>query len=123
MNETYNRVRARLLSLPGAADDRPFGPEPLVAKVGGKMFALLSHGDAHATVSLKVDPLEGEALRSTWSSIQPGYHLNKRHWVTVTLDGSLPDELVNDLIDDSYALVVKGLTKAAREALRVLSDE
>jgi len=107
----------RLLSLPGAIDDRPFGPEPLVAKVGGKMFALLSAGLPHASVSLKIDPVEGEALRETWPAIIPGYHLNKRHWITVALDGTIPDELVDDLIRDSYDLVINGLSRAARDAL------
>lgn len=117
MDDVFERVAARLLALPGAIDDRPFGPEPLVAKVGGKMFALLSHGESHASLSLKIDPLEGEALRETWPAIQPGYHLNKRHWITATLDGSLPDALIDDLIQDSYDLVVKGLSRAVREGL------
>jgi predicted DNA-binding protein (MmcQ/YjbR family) len=116
-SQIYVSVAERLLSQPGAIEDRPFGPEPFVAKVGGKMFALLSEGHDHPTISLKVDPEEGELLRTTWDAIGPGYHLNKRHWVTITLDGSLPDDLLTELIQDSYALVVKGLPRAARESL------
>lgn len=117
MDDTHPRVHALLAGLPGAVEDTPFGPDALVFKVGGKMYALLSPERRPVTLSLKVDPLEGEALRQTWAAISPGYHLNKRHWITVTLDGTLPDDLLQDLIRDSYDLVVRGLTRAARAAL------
>jgi predicted DNA-binding protein (MmcQ/YjbR family) len=117
MDDGYTRVHAQLSRLPGAVEDTPFGPEARVFKVGGKMYAILSRGQQVATVSLKVDPLEGEALRQTWAAITPGYHLNKRHWITASLDGTLPDSLIDDLIRDSYDLVVRSLTRAARAAL------
>jgi predicted DNA-binding protein (MmcQ/YjbR family) len=117
MDDGYTRAHARLSRLPGAVEDTPFGPDALVFKVGGKMYAILSRGEHAATISLKVDPLEGEALRQTWASITPGYHLNKRHWITASLDGTLPDSLIDDLIRDSYDLVVRSLTRAARAAL------
>jgi predicted DNA-binding protein (MmcQ/YjbR family) len=117
MDDAHSQVHALLASLPGAVEDTPFGPDALVFKVGGKMYAILSRDQQPVTLSLKVDPLEGEILRQTWAAIGPGYHLNKRHWITVTLDGSLPDELLEDLIRDSYDLVVRGLTRAVRAAL------
>jgi len=113
----YARVQSLLSGLPGTVEETPFGPGARVFKVGGKMYAILSAGEQPASVSLKVDPLEGEALRQTWAAISPGYHLNKRHWITVTLDGTLPDALLADLIRDSYDLVVRGLSRAARAAL------
>ncbi|HMQ31315.1 MAG TPA: MmcQ/YjbR family DNA-binding protein [Chloroflexaceae bacterium] len=110
-------VRAALLAKPGAEETYPFDTVTLVAKVAGKMFALLATTAAPGQLSLKVDPGFGDVLRATYPAIQPGYHLNKRHWVTLTLDGSLPPELVQELIDESYRLVVAGLPRAAREAL------
>jgi predicted DNA-binding protein (MmcQ/YjbR family) len=108
------RLRERCLALPGASEEFPFGDEVSVFKVGGKMFAL-SHLDSRPLqVSLKCDPDHAAALRAAYPAIVPGYHLNKRHWNTVTVDGSVSDELVADLIDDSYALVVASLPKARR---------
>jgi len=110
-------VRAVLLAKPGAEETFPFDTVTLVAKVGGKMFALLGTTDSPLPLSLKVDPGFGDVLRATYPAIQPGYHLNKRHWVTLTLDGSLEPALVQELIDESYRLVVKGLPRAARAQL------
>ena len=110
-------VRAYLSSHPGAIDDYPFGPDPLVCKVGGKMFALLSVGAHPLTISLKCDPTDAQFLRDTYPAVMAGYHLNKRHWNTVLLDGSVPDAVVQTMIDDSYRLVVKGLTKAQQAEL------
>jgi predicted DNA-binding protein (MmcQ/YjbR family) len=75
-------------------EEFPFGPETSVFKVGGKMFALTALSARPLTVSLKCEPSLSEALRAEHSAVRPGYHLNKRHWITVTLDDSLPDELV-----------------------------
>lgn len=110
-------VRAALLARPGAEETFPFDAVTLVAKIGGKMFALLGTTGAPLQLSLKVDPGFGDVLRATYPAIQPGYHLNKRHWVTLTLDGSLEPALVEELIDESYRLVVKGLPRAARAQL------
>src|SRR5215218_9294506 len=108
-------LRAVCLSLPGATEARPF-PDPDVTtfKVGGKIFAITRF---EGRVSLKCDPDLAEQLRATYPAIQPGYHLNKRHWNTVVLDGSLPEGMVEELIEDSYALVVASLPRARRAAL------
>jgi predicted DNA-binding protein (MmcQ/YjbR family) len=114
---TLDELRALLLAKPGASEDFPFGPEPLVAKVAGRMFALVSFRKPPLELSLKCDPYHGQLLRDSYAAIAPGYHLNKRHWITVTLDGTVPEEQLRALIDESYALVVKGLSAAARRAL------
>lgn len=104
------------LTRTGAVEDFPFGPEPSVMKVGGKMFALISE-DGAASISLKCDPFEADLLRAQYEAVKPGYHLNKRHWNTVTVDGSVPEQELLDMIDQSYGLVVRSLTKAEREKL------
>ena len=91
-------------SKPGSSSGRPFGPGPLVFKVAGKMFALLGHLDGKEVVSLKCDPDRSSVLRTSFRAIVPGYHLNKEHWNTVVLDGSVPPPLVTELIDHSYDL-------------------
>ena len=107
-------LRVYLLSLPGAVATYPFGPQPLVVKVGGKIFALVTEDTAPLQVSLKCEPAHAQFLRDTFPAVQPGYHLNKEHWNTITLDGSIPEEGVRAMIDESYRLVVGGLSKAAR---------
>ncbi len=110
-------LRDHLMSFAGAEETFPFGPNTSVFKVAGKMFAL-SHLQAESLrVSLKCEPALAEALRSAHSAVLPGYHLNKRHWNTVVLDDSLPDATVKDMIEDSYDLVVSGLSRGARLAL------
>lgn len=106
---------------PGTAETFPFGEDVLVMKVLDKMFALIPLGlpeDQPATISLKCDPTLAEVLRETYAAVTPGYHLNKRHWNTVTCDGSIPDDEIFEMIDNSYDLVVKGLKKADRERLK-----
>jgi predicted DNA-binding protein (MmcQ/YjbR family) len=104
---------ASCASLPGAVSDFPFGPETRVFKVGGKIFAIL-----HDTrISLKCYPLHAVALREQWPAVTAGYHLNKRHWNTVVLDGSVPDDELAEWIEESYDLVVDRLPRAEREAL------
>lgn len=107
-------VIAHVLSKPGAEETTPFGPDTLVYKVGGKMFALTTPGEFPARLNLKCDPERAVALRDEHESILPGYHMNKRHWNTLVLDGSLPSRLVRDLIDHSYDLVAaKGRRRGA----------
>lgn len=113
----YGTLRDILLAKPGAVEEYPFGPEALVPKVGGRMFAILVEEDGIPRLSLKCDPSHAELLRATHPAIAPGYHLNKRHWITMTVDDSIPDDLPRDLIDESYDLVVKGLPRAIREGL------
>jgi predicted DNA-binding protein (MmcQ/YjbR family) len=112
-----DELRRRCLARPGAWEDFPFGPETSVFKVGSKLFAISALDAQPLTVSLKCDPEVAVALRARHPSIQPGYHLNKRHWNTVTLDGSLDADQVTALIDDSYDLVVSSLRRAEREAI------
>jgi predicted DNA-binding protein (MmcQ/YjbR family) len=110
-------LRRECLGRTGATEEFPFGPHTSVFKVAGKMFALSALRSRPLKVSLKCDPDLAEALRDSYQEIQPGYHLNKRHWNTVTLDGSLSDAMVRGMIEDSYDLVVAGLPRAARERL------
>jgi len=94
----------------------PFGAEVSVFKVLGKMFALLPVDDP-LTISLKCDPDFAEVLRDTYEAVQPGYHLNKRHWNTVTIDGSIPDDEIEEMIDASYRLIVAKMTKKDQRIL------
>jgi predicted DNA-binding protein (MmcQ/YjbR family) len=110
-------LRRWCLAQTGAVEDFPFGPALSVFKVAGKVFALSALDRTPLEVSLKCDPGLAVELRTTYAAIRPGYHLDKRHWNTVTLDGSLPDELARDLVEDSYDLVVSGLPKRIRVAL------
>jgi len=105
-----------LRSQPGAVEERPFGPETLVFKVGGKRFGSM-HVDGDS-VNLKCDPNWARTLRAEQPSIMPGYHMNKQHWNTVRLDGSLADDLLQQLLEHSYTLVADSLPRAQREALR-----
>jgi predicted DNA-binding protein (MmcQ/YjbR family) len=96
-------LRRWCLRHPGAIEDFPFGPDHSVFKV--------------LQVSVKCEPELAVQLRNSYLAIRPGYHLNKRHWNTITLDGSLPDQLVRDLVEDSYDLVVSALPKRLRQQL------
>ena len=105
----------------GADEDRPFGPDTAVYKIiNQKMFALVPDGDP-LQINLKCDPDEAIFLRQMYPAVKPGYHMNKRHWNTVTIDGSIPDQEIYQMIDSSYNLVFKSLKKADRESLQ--SDE
>ena len=112
---TADSLRRWCLARPSAVEESPFGPHTSVFKVAGKMFALTALDARPLTVSLKCEPTLAEALRAEHPAVRPGYHLNKRHWITVTLDDSLTDELVLGLIEDSYALVVDRLPKRERD--------
>jgi predicted DNA-binding protein (MmcQ/YjbR family) len=109
------------LAQPGADEAFPFGAETAVFRVVGKMFAILV--DAPVRLSLKCNPGEAEALRATFPAVQPGYHLSKRHWNTVAIDGSVPDDLIREWIADSYDLVVAGLSKAIQKTLPSREDD
>jgi predicted DNA-binding protein (MmcQ/YjbR family) len=110
-------VMAACMAKPGAVEDYPFGDEVAVFKVAARMFALVPLGAAPGSVSLKCDPDLAIGLRRRYSGVTPGYHLSKRHWNTVTLDGSVPDEEVLELIDHSYDLVLARLTRSQRDQL------
>src|SRR5947209_2370494 len=117
-----DELRGWCLAQSGAIEDFPFGPQHSVFKVGGKMFALSALDRTPLEVSVKCEPELAVQLRDSYAAIRPGYHLNKRHWNTITLDGSLPDQLVRDLIEDSYDLVVSGLPKRTRPEAPVRPD-
>jgi predicted DNA-binding protein (MmcQ/YjbR family) len=106
------------LAKPGTSSGYPFGEGALVFKVIDKMFALLSEDNTPLALNLKCDPDDALALREQHPAIKPGYHMNKKHWNTLTIDGSLPDKLVFELIDHSYELVVSKLPKNAKQKLR-----
>lgn len=116
-------VRTHCLALPEATEDLPFGPDPLVFKVGGKMFALLGLDEIPSRVVLKCEPERTVELRERYAGISEGPYFRNRHWNYVTLDGSIPGDLVRTMIDDSYRLVVAGLRKADRERLRAALGE
>jgi predicted DNA-binding protein (MmcQ/YjbR family) len=110
-------LRDECLSFPGAEETFAFGPETSVFKVAGKMFALSQLAADSLRVSLKCDPGLTDALREAYPAVLPGYHLNKRHWNTVIVDGSIPDQTIRDMIEDSYDLVVSKLPRSRRRDL------
>jgi len=110
-------VRTYLLSKPGAVEERPFDPDTPVFKVMGKVFALTSPDTAPPRVTLKLDPLHGQMVRTTYAAVTPGYHMNKTHWNTVALDDNVSLDVVKEWIDESYELVVAGLSAAAQRQL------
>ena len=110
-------LRGLCLSFPGSAETFPFGPKTSVFKVAGKMFALSQLAESPVRVSLKCEPPLAEQLRAAHPAVLPGYHLNKRHWNTVIVDGSIPDEAITDMIEDSYDLIVSKLPLSRRRAL------
>jgi predicted DNA-binding protein (MmcQ/YjbR family) len=102
---------------PGATEEHPFGPDVVVYKVGGKIFAICDEGPTEE-VSLKCDPRFAEYLRERYpGGVRPGYHLNKRHWNTVSLDGEVPSEEVEEMLGHSYTLVTRSLPRAIRDGL------
>ena len=112
---TPQELRAFCLSFNAAVEDFPFNPETSVFKVLGKMFALSYLDGQPLTVNLKCDPEDAVRLRDEYPGlIIPGWHMNKRHWNTVTVDGDLPNRVVRELVEDSYDLVVAGLPRAER---------
>ncbi|MFA0813170.1 MmcQ/YjbR family DNA-binding protein [Microbulbifer epialgicus] len=112
-------MRDYLLSRPEAIEDFPFGPDVAVFKIKGRMFATLSRYKGVNASNLKCDPDEAQALRDIFSGVLPGYHMNKKHWNTVLLDGTVPDYEIERMADRSYGLVVKGLRKIERQSLEL----
>lgn len=110
-------LREYCISLKGVTEDFPFDEETLVFKVAGKMFCLTSL-DGPLSVNLKNEPEKNIELREQYSSIKPGYHMSKIHWNTLEIDGSLPDDLVKTLIDESYDLVVMKLNRHEQQLLK-----
>ena len=112
-------LRDYCLSKKGVEETTPFGDDVLVYKVMGKMFALTSMEDP-SSVNLKCDPNYAIDLGEQFSEIQPGYHMSKKHWNTISYDGAVDDTLILKLVDHSYDLVVCGLSKALRKEMENL---
>ncbi len=115
MNKT--EVREYCLSKKKATSDFPFDQITEVFRVSKKMFALMGTDKEPGQINLKCDPPLGRDLRDRYDAIKPGYHMNKEHWITVVLDGSLEPDLVKGLIDHSYQLILKSLSKKQRKEL------
>ncbi|MFS0693679.1 MmcQ/YjbR family DNA-binding protein [Streptomyces nitrosporeus] len=110
---TPQELRSLCLEFNASTEEFPFGPETSVFKVLGKMFALSALDGSPLTVNLKCDPDEAVRFREKYGAVAPGWHMNKRHWNTVTVSG-LPAPVLREMIEDSYDLVVAGLPKAER---------
>ena len=112
-------LKSYLLAKNGVSEEVPFGPGTWVYKVQGKMFALVPWDANPLTIALKCDPIRAIELRTVYSAVTGGYHLNKRHWNTVVIDGSIPLAEIHWMIDHSYELVVKGLPRRLKDELLV----
>jgi predicted DNA-binding protein (MmcQ/YjbR family) len=110
--------RTYCLKKKGVKETFPFGENTLVFKVMGKMFSATDI-EEFSSINLKVDPELGAELREQYASVVPGYHMNKKHWITVMMDGSISDKLIKQWIDNSYLLTAKGLPKADRAKLLI----
>ena len=119
----YEQARQLLLAMPEAREDFPFGPDVAVMKILDKMFATLGEEKGVPRINLKCDPDEAVMLRDIFTAVIPGYHMNKRHWNTVILDGSIPQGEVERMIENSYKLVVAGLPVTPRTALQRRTDQ
>jgi len=115
----YEALCDYLENKPAARRDMPFGPDALVFKVLDKMFALVAWQKDPLTISLKADPIDAVILRKQYEAVKPGYHMHKKHWNTVKLDGTIPDQEIQVMIDESYDLVVQGMTRAKQKQLRL----
>jgi predicted DNA-binding protein (MmcQ/YjbR family) len=112
-------LRSYCLAKKGVTEEFPFDETTLVFKVMGKMFVLTDIAD-FSGLNLKVNPEEGAELRERYEFVQPAFHMNKKHWISVSLEGKPPERLVLNWVDNSYDLVVQGLTKSQKSALRGL---
>lgn len=113
---TFDEIKSYCLSLPTVSETYPFGPDVVVFKIlDSKLFALMGIDDDPPEINLKCDPFHAKLLRETYDAVRPGYHMNKKHWNTVVSDGSIPDEEIIEMIDESFQLVLKGMKKSERE--------
>jgi predicted DNA-binding protein (MmcQ/YjbR family) len=113
----FKKILNYCLSKKGAIEDYPFGNAVLVIKIASKMFALISERNNLLNISLKCEPFLADHLRQQYPCITPGYHLNKSHWNTIVIDGSLTELELSKMIDHSYDLVFKSLKKLEKEAI------
>lgn len=116
-------LRDYCLSMLGSYEEFPFGPEAAVFKVKNKMFALIPIDIEPPSISLKCDPKEAIILRETYESVQAGYHLNKTHWNTVTINGEIDNQRLKEMIEDSYILVRQKLKKSEQTELEALETK
>jgi predicted DNA-binding protein (MmcQ/YjbR family) len=110
-------LRELCMGFSGAEETYPFGPRTTVFKVRGKIFAIASLDADPPSISLKCEPDLAVQLRNDHAAITPGYHLNKLHWNTVVHDGSVPEQLLRDMVEDSYDLIVSALPKRVQTEL------
>jgi len=110
-------LESYLLSKPAVKKEFPFDKVTAVYKVMNKMFALVSHKEGLININLKCLPEDALGYREIYQSVIPGYHMNKKHWNTIILNGEMRDEILKDMIDESYALVVAKLTKKERATI------
>ena len=113
------QARSYFLSFPEAVEDFPFNSDIPVFKIKSKMFGFLRYKEGVGHINLKCNPEEAMVMRDIFESVIPGYHMNKEHWNTVILDGTVPREEIESMIDTSYALVVQNLTKVVRLRLEI----
>ncbi len=125
----YGEYRDYCLSKKGVTEDFPFDPATSCMRVMGKIFAITDIGDGvvageplgpFAFINMKCDPEKAAQLREEYDAIKPGWHMNKKNWNSVFMDGSLPESLVKELLDHSYALVANSLPRALKEELKSL---
>ena len=115
----FDNLKNYFLQKPGTTAEYPFDETTLVFKVMGKMFGLMGEENDPITINLKCDPARAQTLRNTFPAIQPGYHMNKEHWNTIVIDGSLEDDFVFQLIDHSYELVVAKLKTNGSRKIKI----
>jgi predicted DNA-binding protein (MmcQ/YjbR family) len=112
------QLRDYCLSKPGAEESLPFGPDTLVYKAGGKVFLLTGLNSEQLRFNVKCDPDKAIELREEFSCVLPGYHMNKKHWNTIVVDGSVSTRQLKEWIDHSYELIVDSLPKKLRDELK-----
>lgn len=113
-------IEAFSIVLPGVSSDFPFGEDTIVFRVMGKIFLLSNIFNVPLSLNLKAEPEQALLWREEYDAVQPGYHMNKKHWNTVNLNGSIPNELIKEMILHSYERVKSGLTKKQKEELNAL---
>ncbi|HON79475.1 MAG TPA: MmcQ/YjbR family DNA-binding protein [Spirochaetota bacterium] len=114
---TLKKIRSYCSRKKGVSEDFPFDMETLVLRVGSKIFLLSDINEKPFRMNLKCDPFRSMVLREKYNQITPGYHMNKKHWNTVLVDGVIPDNEVLELVDHSYELVLKGMKKSERDEI------
>lgn len=115
--------RAFFLAMPAATEEMPFGPEVLVYKVAGKMFGLLAWQDEPLSMNLKCEPNLALSLREQYAAVTPGYHMNKKHWNTVLVDGSIDESVIKDWVRVSYDLIYLSLPKKTQAEMRYTPNQ